>query len=113
MASPGKRHGKKHLDYDGGRTQIKGARSVSDFCSRALSQMLNSQFDNDPKSTPWRQATMHRRDFLRSTAAAGLALTSNAWVRGGDTKTYRAGLIGTGWYGMVDLRHLMHSGRAE
>ena len=56
---------------------------------------------------------MHRRDFLRSTAAASLALTSNAWVRGGDTKTYRAGLIGTGWYGMVDLRHLMDSGRAE
>src|SRR5947209_13722495 len=57
--------------------------------------------------------TMQRRDFLKSTAAAGLALSSNAWIAGAEKKTYRAGLIGTGWYGMVDLRHLMDSGRAE
>src|SRR5438132_14362653 len=55
---------------------------------------------------------MQRRDFLKTTAAASLALSSNAWVHAED-KTYRAGLIGTGWYGMVDLRHLMDSGRAE
>ena len=55
---------------------------------------------------------MQRRDFLKSTAAAGLALSSNAWIAGAEKKTYRAGLIGTGWYGMVDLRHLMDSGQA-
>jgi predicted dehydrogenase len=53
---------------------------------------------------------MQRRDFLKATAA-GLALAATAPAA--DTKTYRAGLIGTGWYGMVDLRHLMDSGRAE
>lgn len=56
---------------------------------------------------------MDRRSFLMTSAATGLALANNAWVASGDKKTYRAGLIGTGWYGMVDLRHLMDSGRAE
>jgi predicted dehydrogenase len=56
---------------------------------------------------------MHRRDFLTSTAAAGLALSAGAFAADTDKKTYRAGLIGTGWYGMVDLRHLMDTGRAE
>src|SRR5579884_649843 len=50
---------------------------------------------------------MDRRDFLKSTAVtAGLAL-SGGLVAAADKKTYRAGLIGTGWYGMVDMRHLM------
>src|SRR5260370_38471011 len=56
---------------------------------------------------------MHRREFLQSSAAAGLALSSSAWSAVSDAKTYRAGLIGSGWYGMVDLRHLMDSGRTE
>ncbi len=56
---------------------------------------------------------MQRRDFLTTTAAAGLALATSGRAPAAERKTYRAGLIGTGWYGMVDLRHLMDSGRAE
>lgn len=56
---------------------------------------------------------MQRRDFLKATAVAGLALPANSWVNAADKKVYRAGLIGTGWYGMVDLRHLMDSSQAE
>src|SRR5207237_2837171 len=74
--------------------------------------MVNSPVD-PLRHHPLEATTMHRREFLRSTAAASLALTSNAWVHGASTKTHRAGLIGSGWYGMVDLRHLMDSGRAE
>lgn len=50
---------------------------------------------------------MDRRDFLQaSTVSAALALSGQ--LRADDQKkTYRAGLIGTGWYGMVDMRHLM------
>jgi predicted dehydrogenase len=56
---------------------------------------------------------MQRRDFLRATAAAGLAASASTMAHGAGTKKYRAGLIGTGWYGMVDLRHFMDSGRGE
>ena len=49
---------------------------------------------------------MNRRDFLKTSAVStGLAMAGN--LLAADKKTYRAGLIGTGWYGMVDLRHLM------
>jgi predicted dehydrogenase len=48
---------------------------------------------------------MNRRDFLQ-TAAVGAALASTAQA-GEPRKTHRVGVIGTGWYGMVDLRHLM------
>ncbi|MBV9125763.1 MAG: Gfo/Idh/MocA family oxidoreductase, partial [Planctomycetes bacterium] len=56
---------------------------------------------------------MHRRDFLKSSVAAGLTLSASAWGRAAASKTLRAGLIGTGWYGMVDLRHLMDNSSAE
>jgi predicted dehydrogenase len=56
---------------------------------------------------------MERRDFLKTSAFAGLAFSAGNLIAAPDKKTYRAGLIGTGWYGMVDLRHLMDSGRAE
>jgi predicted dehydrogenase len=56
---------------------------------------------------------MNRRDFLTSTAATGLALSAAPLARAAEGKTLRAGLIGTGWYGMVDLRHLMDLQGAE
>jgi predicted dehydrogenase len=56
---------------------------------------------------------MNRRDFLKSTAAAGVALSSAGLSSAAGGKTLRAGLIGTGWYGMVDLRHLMDQNGAE
>ncbi len=58
---------------------------------------------------------MNRRDFLQASAVAGAALATrqaNAGPHnaGPQAKTLRAGLIGCGWYGMVNLRHLMHEG---
>jgi predicted dehydrogenase len=51
---------------------------------------------------------MNRRDFLKSTAAAGLALSSAGLAGAADNgKTLRAGLIGTGWYGKSDLFRLI------
>ena len=55
------------------------------------------------------QSNMHRRTFLKSTTAA-LALT--AFEASGmnlfsPAKTYRVGLIGTGWYGKSDLFRLI------
>lgn len=51
---------------------------------------------------------MHRRDFLKTSAAATAALALNAHVAGAaDAKPLRVGLIGTGWYGKVDLFRLI------
>jgi predicted dehydrogenase len=51
---------------------------------------------------------MLRRDFLRAGAAAGLALSALNVYAGAasDSKPKRVGLIGTGWYGKVDLWRL-------
>ena len=52
---------------------------------------------------------MDRRQFLKSTAAAGLALTaiSRGAYAGGVEKPKRVGLIGCGWYGKCDLFRLI------
>jgi predicted dehydrogenase len=57
---------------------------------------------------------MHRRHFLKTTAA-GLALsTFGAHVAGAaEQKTYRVGLIGTGWYGKSDLWRLIQVAPVE
>jgi predicted dehydrogenase len=49
---------------------------------------------------------MNRRDFLAASAAAGATLA----VAQADEprRNLRAGVIGTGWYGMVDCRHLLN-----
>ena len=56
---------------------------------------------------------MDRREFLNSSLAAGAALASLGSAGADSKKTLRAGLIGCGWYGMVDLRHLMALNQAE
>jgi predicted dehydrogenase len=57
---------------------------------------------------------MRRRDFLRASAVAGLALSSlNVHVGGADSKPKRVGLIGTGWYGKVDLWRLIQVAPVE
>jgi predicted dehydrogenase len=61
---------------------------------------------------------MNRRDFLHASAAAGataatLAAAAPQAHAGDPPRTYRAGVIGTGWYGMVDLRHLMSEPNVE
>ena len=53
---------------------------------------------------------MNRRDFLQASAAAGAALAATSAQAGETRRTLRAGVIGTGWYGMVDCRHLINEG---
>ncbi len=51
---------------------------------------------------------MHRRNFLRA-GAAGLALSALGRTAGAfaTAKPPRVGLIGTGWYGKLDLLRLI------
>ena len=58
---------------------------------------------------------MNRREFLQSSAAAGLALSSAGAYAGGaaDRETLRVGLIGTGWYGKCDLLRLIQVAPVE
>ncbi len=53
---------------------------------------------------------MNRRQFLYTSTASSLALPSfyrNALADARDTKPKRVGLIGTGWYGKIDLVRLL------
>lgn len=56
---------------------------------------------------------MHRREFLKKTAAAVAmsGLPVSAWQGGGPRK--RAGLIGCGWYGKTDLFRLIQVAPVE
>jgi predicted dehydrogenase len=54
---------------------------------------------------------MHRRDFLQA-SAAGLALASGVHAQG-ETKPFRVGLIGCGWYGKNDLFRLIQVAPVE
>ncbi len=58
---------------------------------------------------------MHRRSFLQSTAAAiGVAAaTREALAAVKDGPVRRVGLIGTGWYGKVDLLRLIQVAPVE
>jgi predicted dehydrogenase len=57
---------------------------------------------------------MNRREFLKSTAAAGLALSGVGLSGAADNgKPIRAGLIGTGWYGKSDLFRLIQVAPVE
>ena len=54
---------------------------------------------------------MDRRDFLSATAAGlGLAASAAGAAETPKSKKKRLGLIGCGWYGMVDTRHQMQVG---
>lgn len=56
---------------------------------------------------------MNRRDFLQA-GAAGLALSSlGVHVAGADPKPLRVGMIGSGWYGKVDLLRLIQVAPVE
>jgi predicted dehydrogenase len=60
---------------------------------------------------------MKRRDFLQTGGAAGLALSASKWsayAQGElDAKPKRVGLIGSGWYGKVDLLRLIQVSPVE
>jgi predicted dehydrogenase len=51
---------------------------------------------------------MNRREFLKATAAGVTASMLGGYVASAaDQKTYRVGLIGTGWYGKSDLLRMV------
>src|SRR5688572_1283612 len=52
---------------------------------------------------------MNRRQFLAA-SAAGLGLSAAGFAQ---SKTFRAGLIGTGWYGKTDLLRLIQVSPVE
>ena len=56
-----------------------------------------------------------RRHFLQTTAAGALAVTQiPAIIRGGeDERRLKMGLIGCGWYGMVDAKAALQAGGVE
>ena len=60
---------------------------------------------------------MKRRDFLHKGGAAGLALSASKWAAYAegeiDAKPKRVGLIGSGWYGKVDLLRLIQVSPVE
>ena len=57
---------------------------------------------------------MNRRDFLKTTAAAAALSTFGAHVAGAaDSKTLRAGIIGAGWFGKLDLCRLIQVAPVE
>src|SRR5437899_12644668 len=57
---------------------------------------------------------MNRREFLMLGAAGLSASMLGGYVAyGADQKTYRAGLIGTGWYGKNDLMRLIQVAPVE
>ncbi len=59
--------------------------------------------------------SVHRRAFLKSSLASGVALSAPAIIAGESKsdKRYRTALIGTGWWGMNVLGEAMQSGEAE
>src|SRR5712672_3482659 len=54
-----------------------------------------------------------RRTFLQTTATAALAAALAPHVRAADSPPLRVGLIGTGWYGKVDLLRLIQVAPVE
>src|SRR4051812_34116683 len=59
---------------------------------------------HESRSPSRRTHPMNRREFL-ATSAAGATLAA---AQAGERRNLRAGVIGTGWYGMVDCRHLLN-----
>ena len=58
--------------------------------------------------------SLNRRAFLKSSILATAATTlSGLATHGADQKSYRVGLIGTGWYGKSDLWRLIQVAPVE
>src|SRR4051794_7760591 len=58
--------------------------------------------------------TINRRDFVRTSLAAGAALTAPALRAAAKAnQTYRTALVGTGWWGMNILREAIRSGQCR
>lgn len=57
---------------------------------------------------------MNRREFLKATAATAALTTFGAHIAGAaDSKTYRVGIIGAGWFGKLDMCRLIQVAPVE
>src|SRR3954462_11259068 len=56
---------------------------------------------------------MNRRQFLQTATVAAAATSLAPHVAGADAKPLRVGLIGSGWYGKVDLLRLIQVAPVE
>src|SRR5690242_21729710 len=56
---------------------------------------------------------MHRRNFLKTSAAFAASAAGGYAVPFQDQKTRRVGLIGSGWYGKADLLRLIQISPVE
>jgi predicted dehydrogenase len=56
---------------------------------------------------------MDRRSFLKSSAAAGFALSASGYFVAAESKPLRVGVIGTGWYGKCSIFRLLQVAPAE
>src|SRR2546428_11886593 len=55
----------------------------------------------------------NRRNFVKTSLAAGYALTGFPYIQGESPQKDRVALIGTGWWGMNILRTAMESGECK
>jgi len=57
---------------------------------------------------------MNRREFLKVTAATAALTTFGAHIAGAaDSKTYRVGITGAGWFGKLDMCRLIQVAPVE
>jgi predicted dehydrogenase len=54
-----------------------------------------------------------RREFLGTTAASAAAIVTHSVYGAAEQRTLRLGLIGAGWYGMVDAKAALKAGGVE
>ena len=54
-----------------------------------------------------------RRAFLGATAATGVALSRTAYGTAQEDRRLKMGVIGVGWYGMVDAKNALKVGGVE
>lgn len=58
-------------------------------------------------------AAMNRKEFLKSSLSAGLALSAVPLLAQDAAKRYRTALLGCGWWGMNILREAMAAGQSQ
>ncbi len=56
---------------------------------------------------------MKRREFIKSSLAAGVVFSAPAILRAQSSRKHRTALIGTGWWGMNILRSAMEAGESK
>src|SRR5437867_13137275 len=82
---------------------------------RMLARFAHQRKPLDSINRRWNAGIVNRRQFLKKSSAAVLALSAASWVPTtfAAEKTKRVGLIGAGWYGKSDLWRLVQVAPVE